>query len=289
MAAAGPECAGPAEVQEIAEGVHVRPGRAAILFEAGNVANLGFVIGSRCVAVVDTGGSLAEGRALDCAIRRLTDLPVCFVVNTHVHPDHVLGNGAFEGHNPEFIGHAKLPRAMAARGETWLRRAAEHADEPARIVMPERTVGDRVQLDLGNRTVVLQAHPTAHTDNDLSVLDERTGVLFLGDLVFLEHLPVLDGSINGWIDELERLSGQAFQAVVPGHGPPVAPWPQAARPTTDYLLDLRARTRAWIARGGELGAAQDEIHPDDPDRWQLAGEYQRRNVSSAFAELEWEN
>ena len=292
VAAADAGCTAEAGVQEIADGVYVRPGRSGILFEADNVANLGFVVGGRCVAVIDTGGSIAEGRALACAVRRLTELPVCFVINTHVHPDHTLGNAAFEGQNPEFIGHAKLPRAMATRGETYLGRAAEHAGEgadAASIVMPERTVSDRVQLDLGDRTLILRAHPTAHTDNDLSVLDASSGILFAGDLVFIEHLPVLDGSINGWIDELELLMREEIEGVVPGHGPPRAPWPQAARPTTDYLLNLRERTRAWIARGGELGAAQDEIDPDRPERWQLAGEYQRRNVSSAYAELEWEN
>lgn len=289
---ADPGCAGAAEVLEIADGVYVRPGRTAALFEADNIANLGFVIGSRCVAVIDTGGSVAEGRALDCAIRKMTDLPVCFVINTHVHPDHVLGNKAFKGENAEFIGHAKLPRAMALRGNTYLDRAAEHSGEavdPTHIVIPERTVNDMVQLDLGDRTVVLQAHPSAHTDNDLSVLDEQTGTLFLGDLAFLEHLPVLDGSINGWIDELGRLMRWEFQCVVPGHGPPRARWPQAGQPTADYLQNLRERTRAWIARGGELGAAQEEIKPDRPERWRLAGQYQKRNVGAAFAELEWES
>ncbi|CAN5315604.1 quinoprotein relay system zinc metallohydrolase 2 [soil metagenome] len=289
-ASAGPGCG--ETVHEIADGVYVRPGHAAVLFEADNVANLGFVVGHRCVTVIDTGGSVAEGRALDCAIRERTDVPVCFVVNTHVHPDHVLGNAAFRRNNVQFIGHAKLPRAMALRGDTYLSRAAQHSGEAvdrAQIVMPERIVGDTVELDLGGRTVVLQAHPSAHTDNDLSVLDKQTGILFAGDLVFLDHLPVLDGSINGWIDELDRLMREEFRAVVPGHGPPQALWPEAGWPTANYLLHLRKRTRAWIARGGELGGAQEEIEPDRPECWQLAGEYQRRNVSAAFAELEWEN
>ncbi|MBA3564281.1 MAG: quinoprotein relay system zinc metallohydrolase 2 [Gammaproteobacteria bacterium] len=290
-APADPGCADSAEVSEIADGVYVRWSHPAVMFENDNIANLGFVIGSRCVAVIDTGGSVAEGRALDCAVRKLTELPVCFVINTHVHPDHVLGNAAFERENVQFIGHEKLPRAMALRGDTYLQRAAEHsgdAADPSQMVMPERTVSGEVQLDLGHRTLIVRAHATAHTDNDLSVFDVRTGTLFPGDLVFLEHLPVLDGSINGWLGELGALMRQDFERVVPGHGPCCAGWPQAGQPTVDYLTDLREKTRAWIARGGELGAAQESIEAARPERWRLIDQYHRRNVSAAFAELEWE-
>lgn len=283
---------GAGDLRKIAEGVFVRPGSTGILFEAEDVANLGVVIGARCVAVIDTGGSAAEGRALDDAIRKLTDVPVCFVINTHVHPDHIFGNAAFARNDVEFIGHEKLPRAMAVRGDTYVRRAAESSkgaeDEP-RVLLPERTVSDEMQIDLGGRTLILTAHPAAHSDNDLSVLDEQTGTLFAGDLVFLEHLPVLDGSINGWIDELGQLTGEAFLHVVPGHGPARVDWPDGAAATMEYLRDLRAATRQWIARGGELGKAQQAIEASRPERWQLVEEFHKRNVAAAFAELEWED
>lgn len=284
--------AGAAELQEIAAGVYVRPGRTAVLFEADDVANLGLVIGSRCVAVIDTGGSVAEGGALDQAIGRLTDVPVCFVINTHVHPDHMLGNRAFRRDGVQFVGHQKLPRALALRGDTYVRNAAEYTGgvaDGSQIVLPERTVSGEVQLDLGERMLVLRAHATAHTDNDLSVLDVQTGTLFAGDLVFLEHLPVLDGSINGWLGELDRLMGERFEHVVPGHGHTPAKWPAAGEPTAHYLTELRRSTRDWIARGGELAEAQEGIAAARPEQWQLIEQYHKRNVAAAFAELEWED
>jgi quinoprotein relay system zinc metallohydrolase 2 len=292
MVAARPADDAAAAVEKIADGIYVRPGRTAVLFEADDIANTGFVIGSRCVAVIDTGGSAAEGAALDAAIRKLAEVPVCFVINTHVHPDHMLGNEAFARDNVEFVGHEKLPRAMALRGDTYLQRAAEYfgdaADTPG-IIVPERTVSGTVQLDLGQRMLTLRAHGTAHTDNDLSVLDEQSGTLFAGDLVFLDHLPVLDGSINGWLDELGELMDEGFQRIVPGHGPIAAAWPRAAAPTVHYLSELRTATRSWIARGGELGKAQQGIEVAEPERWQLIDQYHKRNVAAAFAELEWED
>ena len=287
--AAGPADAAAAAVEKIAEGVYVRPGRTAMLFEADDIANVGFIIGERCVAVIDTGGSVAEGAALDAAIRNLTDVEVCFVINTHVHPDHMLGNAAFKQDEVEFIGHEKLPRAMAMRGDTYRQLAAEYSGDAPQVVLPERTVRQTVQLDLGQRMLTLRAHAAAHTDNDLSVLDEQTGTLFAGDLVFLEHLPVLDGSINGWLGELERLMRERFSRVVPGHGPTRVEWPQAGRPTVGYLTGLREATRSWIAGGGDLGAAQQGIAATEPRQWRLVERYHKRNVAAAFAELEWED
>jgi len=285
-------CSPSAEVVPVAADVYVRPGHAAVVFESDEIANIGFIVGERCVAVVDTGGSIAEGRALDCAIRGVTDRPVCYVINTHVHPDHLLGNLAFQRPGVEFVGHAKLPRALALRGDIYLERASEYESTQLHesiIVFPERTVAGVVQLDIGGRVVSVRAHESAHTDHDISIVDEQTKTAFLGDLVFLEHLPVIDGSINGWIGELEAISGEALAYVVPGHGPARAHWPAAAGPTLQYLTGLRDNVRAWIADGGDLASAQDNIGTAQSEEWMLFDRYQRRNVGAAYAELEWED
>jgi len=285
-------CAEPTGVVQVASGIYVRHGRAAVVFEGDEIANIGFIVGERCVAVIDSGGSVAEGAALDCAIRQKTDRPVCYVINTHVHPDHLLGNEAFQGPGVEFIGHAKLPRALALRGDLYLERASAYEKRELNdsvIVFPHRTVADFVELDIGGRILIVRAHPSAHTDNDLSVVDRNTGTAFLGDLVFLEHLPVIDGSINGWISELEAIAGESFDRVVPGHGPVNVPWPSVVTPTARYLTDLRRDVRKRIAAGEGLVSAQDGIRPPRAGDWVLLDRYHRRNVGAAYAELEWED
>ena len=285
-------CSEPAEVTEVAAGVYVRHGRHDVVFEADRVANIGFVVGRRCVAVIDTGGSVGEGMALDCAIRSVTERPVCFVINTHVHPDHLLGNAAFDRAGVEFIGHTKLPRALALRGDTYLERArayGERAGEAWSVVFPERSVTGVVQLDIGGRRLTVRAHASAHTDHDLSVVDEASMTAFLGDLVFLEHLPVIDGSLNGWIGELGTLKAELMDYVVPGHGPVRAAWPSAAKPTLAYLTELRKKVREWIASGGDLASAQDSIELSGSEHWRLVERYHRRNIGAAYAELEWED
>jgi quinoprotein relay system zinc metallohydrolase 2 len=289
---AAADCATTAKVSEIAPGVFVRPGRHAVVFEAPEIANVGFVIGERCVAVIDTGGSYAEGQALRCAVRRQTALPVCYVINTHVHPDHILGNLAFKSDQTSFVGHRKLPRALALRGDIYLERAASQADArlgAEHIVVADRSVEETLDLDLGNRTLRITAHATAHTDQDVSVLDVETGTLWLGDLVFMEHVPVLDGSLKGWLQVLDELMVQAARRVVPGHGPVQAQWPVAGNDTVRYLTVLRDETREWLANGGDLRGAQIQVGYRETRHWRLFERHHQRNVTAAVNEIEWED
>ncbi|WP_240635979.1 quinoprotein relay system zinc metallohydrolase 2 [Caldimonas tepidiphila] len=293
-AQAAPEAS--AVLRRIADGVYLREGRHEPWGAGmrGPVANGGFVVGRRCVAVIDPGGSLAEGRALAAALRRVTPLPVCHVVNTHGHPDHVLGNAAFDtrpasGAAPEFVGHHRLPAALAARGPHYLnalRRGGNATDE--RIVPPTRLVHDTLELELGGRTLRLRAWPTAHTDADLTVLDSASGTLWLGDLLFDGHLPVLDGSLRGWLDVLGQLRTEPARLAVPGHGAPSTAWPRALDAQERYLVRLRDDTRAALRAGMPLEAAVERVAPAGDARWQLVDDFHRRNVGAAYAELEWD-
>jgi quinoprotein relay system zinc metallohydrolase 2 len=285
-------CEPAAELVEVASGIFVRPGRHAVVFAGKAVANVGFVVGDRCVAVIDTGGSESEGQALRCAIERATTRPVCFVINTHVHPDHWLGNLAFRKPGVFYIGHTRLARALALRGAGYLERAAEQAGRPLgpeHLKLPDLAVDGRLSLDLGDRILDIVAHPVAHTDNDLSVYDRSTGTLWLSDLVFMDHIPVIDGSLQGWLDVLEALRQQPAARVVPGHGPVQAAWPAAAADTQRYLLALRDETRARIAKGDDIEEAQHTVAYGERTRWQLFSDYHKRNIIAAYTELEWED
>ena len=282
-------------VEEVAPGVFVHLGKPLALDVPGHddIANIGFIIGTHCVAVIDTGGSVRVGRALRAAIRTHTSLPVCYVINTHVHVDHVLGNAAFSNDRAQFIGHAMLPDALARSREFFLKSYAADLDAPAsaeQIIGPERTVapGSELDLDLGARRLTLHAWPTAHTDCDLTVYDAGTGTLWAGDLVFLQRTPVLDGSIKGWLAALDVLARMQVKHVIPGHGAASRDLAAALDPERRYLHALLEEVRAEIAQGKSLQDAIREVNPAGKSDWLLWDATHPRNVARAYQELEWE-
>lgn len=286
---------GPLPVVEAAKGIFVHAGRqeTSDSHNHGDIANIGFIVGERCVAVIDTGGSRRIGERLLAAVRAQTALPVCYVINTHMHPDHVFGNAAFAGAEPppRFVGHAKLAAALAARGANYrnaLLRDVGEAAQGSAVVLPGVAVKDGLEIDLGGRKLQLRAWPTAHTDNDLTVLDEKTGTLWLSDLLFAGHTPVVDGSLKGWLSVMADIARLDPRRVITGHGE--APdWRRALADQERYLRRLADETRAAIKGGKTLGEAVETVGQKERESWLLFEQFHRRNATAAYAELEWED
>ena len=280
-------------VSEVAPKIFVHTGQIALMTREndGATANIGFIVGGNAVAVIDTGGSVREGLRLLAAIRARTDKPVRYVINTHGHPDHVFGNAAFANSGTVFVGHRNLPQALAVRGpfytDAFRRIMGEQLLDGVRMIPPTLLVDGTTKLDLGSRTLTVTSWPTAHSDNDLTVLDEQTGTLFAGDLVFLAHIPVLDGSLRGWLKVIDELGTLPAQRVIPGHGP-VSEWPGALADQRRYLETLATDVRRLIARGEPITVAAGTAAASERPRWQLFDDYNARNATSAYSEIEWE-
>jgi quinoprotein relay system zinc metallohydrolase 2 len=284
---------GALSVHEIAPGIFVRSGVDEDASAANDdaIANIGFVVGRDAVAVIDPGGSLHDGERLRASVLRATRVPIRYVVMTHVHPDHIFGAGAFQQDHPQFIGHQKLPQALAVRGDYYRKRLEEilGAGRAGPIVIPTRLVQAQDQVDLGGgKRLHLEAHALAHSDCDLTVLEQQTATLFTGDLLFVQRVPSLDGSLKGWLTELNSLKTVAAGRAVPGHGPVSVKWPGASLDLERYLNGLLRETRAAIKRGMDIDAAVGSVGQSERGRWSLFDAYQGHNVTQAYKELEWE-
>lgn len=211
---------------EIAEGGYAR--RYAELDQT-----IGLVVGAERCLVVDSGTDETHGAELAAAVRELTPLPWTLVV-THAHFDHYFGTAAFL---PAPVwAHERCVAALRAGAEadrrTWMRRYVERGEPAlaerlgaARLVLPTALFTDRVELDLGGRTVTLLHPGLGHTDHDVVVHVPDAAVVFAGDLVEQGAEPKIgpDTALDEWPSTLDAVLALDPRVVVPGHGDPVGP------------------------------------------------------------------
>jgi quinoprotein relay system zinc metallohydrolase 2 len=280
-------------LSEPAPGVFVHLGRALALDAPGHddIANVGFIVGEKCVAVIDTGGSINIGRELRASITARTSVPICYVINTHVHVDHVLGNAAFKDDRPRFVGHEALAGAIARSRDFFVREYGGDMDSPPsaeQVIGPDLLVEHDLALDLGGRQLALRAWPAAHTDCDLTVYDVRTGTLWTGDLLFRGRLPALDGSLKGWLSALDELMHMKVRLAVPGHGPVAGDLASAIVPERRYLRALQQGVRDEISKAEPLQDAIRHVAAAEKSHWLLWDAVHPHNVALAYQEIEWE-
>ncbi len=281
-------------LDEVGPGVFMRrgPDAEATSENADAICNAGFIIGKVSVLVTESGGSFADGQWLRAEIRKRTDKPIRHVVMSHIHPDHIFGAGAFLEDDPAFIGHANLRGMIDARGEYYRGRLADilGADKAGKPVYPTVEVkeGSATEVDIGERKLTLTAHGTAHTNTDLSMLDSASGLLFTGDLLSVGRIPSLDGSLLGWLKRIDELKATGAKRAVPGHGPTVVDAEPAFAALARYLGTLRDETKKAVDADVPIEKAVRTVAQSERENWHLFENYNPRNVTQAYQELEWQ-
>jgi quinoprotein relay system zinc metallohydrolase 2 len=295
MLMAAPVYAEPLAIEKVAEGVYVHRGVHEDLDEGyhGDICNISFVVGEQGIAVIDTGGSIKVGQQLLQRIRAVSSLPILYVINTHVHPDHIFGNAAFVAEKAQFVGHYKLPDAMQQREAAYMRINQQWLKQDfagSTMIKPSVLVKDEMQIDLGKRVLTLRANPTAHTNSDLTVFDQQSATLWTGDLLFIQRTPSIDGDIKGWLKLIPQLASTPAKQVVSGHGVLASgqTWQQALQLQQDYLNSLLQDVRASIAKGVSMQQTMQSAGQSQRGNWQLFEIINPRNVNMIYPALEWE-
>ncbi len=241
--------------EPVAPGVYVLPGSQDALTpdNGANIANTGFIVGSHAVLAVETGPTYLYGRELLAVIRTITDLPVRYAVVTHRHPDHSFGIGAFRDAGIEVLMHPAEAAGLAREGPDLLdlmtALVGEQWTRGTSVQGPSQTVRKDRLVDLGNRPVHLLVLEGGHTEGDLVVHDQSSGVAFFGDLLFVERAATVPhADIGVWLRHLDELEALPWVKGVPGHGPILEDRIRFAD-TRDWITYLRRRVAEAVLTG----------------------------------------
>jgi len=257
------------------------------LKNGGNVVNTAFVVTKSGVLVLDTGSSLRYGQAMREMIKKVTNRPIIRVINTHHHPDHFLGNGAFE--DIDIFALPDTIKGIKQEGEgftdnmyrlvgDWMR-----GTEP---VLPTKALSEK-DFSLGQHDFSVYALQ-GHTEKDLALFDKTTGVLFVGDLVFYQRaLTTPHADIKGWLKSLEFLKTLPFKVMVLGHGELLSD-KRGIEQTESYLRWLEKTLEDSAQKGLAMGEVMQIEIPENLRQIALIKKEFQRSVVHLYPRLEQE-
>lgn len=256
--------------------------------------NLGFVVGTQAVAVIDSGYSPQMAREMLRHIRKRTPLPVRHVINTDSQPHRFLGNEVFRKAGARIVAGREAAERMARDGGMMAGAAADILglatlpvpDAPDRLL----GAGESIRLDLGGGVALGVRHVgTAHTRGSLIVEVSPDRIVFAGDVLYGNRLPALipNGSVKGWLAAYEALRASNGRLFVPGHGQP-GPLADFDHPTRDYLARLKRHMDEAVKKGTDIESAKTAF---DAAPWKSLANFNElngRNAYQAYQESEAE-
>lgn len=277
-------------VTKVGDGVY------AALGEDGGPAgsNAGFIVGSNGVAVVDTFTAVAPAKDLLVEIRKVTNLPIRYVINTHYHLDHVGGNAVFAEVGATIIAHRNVLGWERTENLKFFgadpkpeRRALVEA-----LVLPDLTYTDAIDIHLGDRLIKVR-YMLGHTGGDSVVIvpgakDKTADIVFGGDIVWQKHLPnLIDASTAPWVETLDKLLAEHPAATfVSGHG--AVATPTDVTDFRNYLVALRksvAKAQGDGLSGDALVTAVSAELKESYGTWGFFNYFIKPDINFTAAEL----
>jgi cyclase len=252
-------------------------------------ANSGFVIGENGVLVIDTFENEAAATQLLAEIRKLTKLPIKFVVNTHYHLDHVAGNAVFEEGGAVVLAQRNVAAWIHTENLKFFGKSMKPEQKALveGLAAPAVLYDSGIELILGSRDILVRVFP-GHTGGDSVVIIPDAKVVFCGDLFWRNTLPnLIDASTEKWMKTLESLQSlSAPLTYVPGHGESGNAHDIEA--FQGYLADLRGLVKKQIddgKTGDDLVGAVLPAIKEKYGQWNFFGYFAKRNILDVESEL----
>ncbi len=273
--------------EPVAEGTYVFVGSTKYFSKqnGGNIVNTAYIVTNAGVVVIDTGPSYRYGKQMRDYIESTTGLSIIKVFITHHHPDHFLGNQAFNDvpiaslsgviNGIKLQGNAFTDNLYALIGD-WMKETEAYI--PTEVIVPGK-------FSIGGHEIEIIALD-GHTDSDMVIYDHTTGVVFPGDLVFHNRTPaVANANIQHWLDSISKLQEMNYKYMVPGHGAVISD-EHAMIQTRDYLSWLRKHLQNALDRGLTMSEALTLELPASFQSLDILHEEYKRAVLQLYPDME---
>ena len=234
----------------------------------GSGGNIGVLTGKDGTVMIDDQfAPLSE--KIKTAIKKISGVPVRFVINTHFHGDHVGGNENFGKDGAIIVAQSNSRLRMSTdQFNATFKQTQKAAPYDA---LPKVTFGDSVTLHLNGETLQVMHIKNAHTDGDAIICFKESNVIHTGDVFVRYGLPFIDqpagGSIDGMIAGVDVILNVANDntKIIPGHGA------IATKKDVQDYKNMLVTVRNRIADGMKQGKTLDAIIAMDPTKEYTAG------------------
>jgi cyclase len=257
------------ETVELAPGIYMLTGRG---------GNIGLTVGVDGAAIIDD--QFADmAPKIRAAVAMLTDKPVQFVINTHLHGDHTGGNDAFGKAGAVIIAQENVRKRLGTP------QVNPSTNQPiaarAREALPVVTFADTATLHFNDDDLQFTHLPNAHTETDIYIRFRRANIVHMGDM-FTGGFPFIDGNTGGTLDGLIKAHAAVLGAVdeqtkiIRGHGP------LGNKAELQAYHDMLVVVRDRIARLVRSGKSQDDVVAARPTK-----EFEEQYGGANFNAAQW--
>lgn len=258
---------------------------------SGHNNNLSFIVADDAVVVFNGGGSYLLAKAMHEEIKKVTDLPVKYLVYENAQGHAVFGGSYWKEQGVEIIAHENTPAILQHTAEQVIERAKSNLKDKyfkSRLLMPDRTFKDQYIIPVKGKKIVLMHFGNSHSPDDIQLWLPEDSLLISGDFAFNERLlPILEHTnIREWIESWDKIEALNPEIIIPGHGG-VTDLQTVTYYTKDYLSYMLEKVEKVIEEDGGLTDAYN-IDQSAFMHWKTYRELSLRNSATIFKMLEFE-
>ncbi len=254
----------------------------------GNMVNSCFVNMGSSYLVIDSGPTYKFAKQAYTKMKEIQALPISFVINTHTHDDHWLGNAYYKELGVNILGSKEFQNEPKVAMTRMQMRITKDAYAGTTQVFPNEFVESEKGLEIdGKKVIIKSVNKKAHSNSDLYIYIPEYSTVFAGDLVFNERLPsIRDGHLRNWIEALEAIKSIDAEFVIGGHGSLVDK--HSVDATYAYLSELVESVSSAIEAGEEIADTVNSVKMENFKNFKMYESLHRQNVETAYRMLEWE-